>query len=39
LLIAVLMFAGRLGPLTLVYSIATQQRSRVQYPEAEFQVG
>jgi len=39
LLVAVLMFAGRLGPLTLVYSIATQRRSRVQYPEAEFQVG
>lgn len=34
-----LMFAGRLGPLTLIYSIATQKRSRVRYPEAEFQVG
>lgn len=39
LLVAVLMFAGRLGPLTLVYSLATQKRSRIRYPEAEFQVG
>lgn len=39
LLLIALMFAGRIGPLTLVYSIATQQRSRVRYPEADFQVG
>lgn len=39
MLIAMLMFAGRLGPLTLVYSLATQKRSRVRYPETEFQVG
>ncbi|TEA71875.1 TrkH family potassium uptake protein [Allopusillimonas ginsengisoli] len=39
ILVALLMFAGRLGPLTLVYSIATQRRSRIRYPEAEFQVG
>lgn len=38
-LLALLMFAGRLGPLTLVYSLATQKRSRVRYPETEFQVG
>lgn len=38
-LIAIIMYAGRLGPLTLVYSIATQRRSRIRYPEAEFQVG
>ncbi|MGB3288944.1 MAG: potassium transporter TrkG [Burkholderiaceae bacterium] len=38
-LLTLLMFAGRLGPLTLVYSLATQKRSRVRYPEAEFQVG
>jgi trk system potassium uptake protein TrkH len=38
-LVALLMFAGRLGPLTLVYSLATQKRSRVRYPETEFQVG
>lgn len=38
-LLAVLMFAGRIGPLTLIYSLATQKRSRVRYPETEFQVG
>ncbi len=38
-LLALLMFAGRLGPLTLIYSLATQERSRVRYPETEFQVG
>lgn len=37
--LTLLMFAGRLGPLTLVYSLATQKRSRVRYPETEFQVG
>jgi trk system potassium uptake protein TrkH len=37
--LALLMFAGRLGPLTLIYSLATQKRSRVRYPETEFQVG
>ncbi len=37
----VLMFMGRVGPLTLVYSLATRSRarSRVRYPEMEFQVG
>jgi trk system potassium uptake protein TrkH len=38
-ILTLLMFAGRLGPLTLVYSLATQNRSRVRYPETEFQVG
>jgi trk system potassium uptake protein TrkH len=38
-ILALLMFTGRLGPLTLVYSLATQKRSRVRYPETEFQVG
>lgn len=38
-LVIVLMFAGRLGPLTLVYSLATQKRSRVAYPGTDFQVG
>ncbi len=38
-LLTVLMFVGRLGPLTLVYSLATRKRSRVRYPEADFQVG
>lgn len=35
----VVMFAGRLGPLTLVYSLATRQHSRVRYPRTEFPVG
>lgn len=36
-----LMFMGRVGPLTLVYSLAIRSRrsSRVRYPEMEFQVG
>lgn len=38
-LLIVLMFAGRLGPLTLVYSLATQSRSRIRYAEADIQVG
>src|SRR3546814_10247783 len=38
-LLALLMFAGRLGPLTLVYSLATLQRLRVRYPATDFQVG
>lgn len=38
-MLTVLMFAGRLGPLTLVYSLATRRRSRIRYPEAHFQVG
>lgn len=35
----VLMFMGRVGPLTLVYSLTTRRRSRVRYPEMQFQVG
>jgi len=37
----VLMFMGRIGPLTLVYSLAirNRSRSRVRYPEMDFQVG
>lgn len=38
-MLTVLMFAGRLGPLTLVYSLATRRRSRIRYPEAHFPVG
>lgn len=36
-----LMFMGRVGPLTLVYSLAVRSRvrNRVRYPEMEFQVG
>lgn len=37
-LIAV-MFAGRVGPLTLVYSLAVRQHTRVRYPATEFPVG
>ncbi len=39
LFIMLLMFVGRLGPLTLVYTIANRQRSRIRYPEGQFQVG
>ena len=35
----VIMFAGRLGPLTLVYSFATRHHSRVRYPATDFPVG
>ncbi|WP_445116008.1 TrkH family potassium uptake protein [Acinetobacter sp. WZC-1] len=34
-----LMFAGRLGPLTLAYLIATPKKSRVKHPAAEIQIG
>jgi trk system potassium uptake protein len=34
-----LMFAGRLGPLTLAYLIATPKKSRLSHPSAEIQVG
>lgn len=39
IVLIVVMFAGRIGPLTLVYSLATRQHSRVRYPAAEFPVG
>ncbi|NYT64877.1 potassium transporter [Alcaligenaceae bacterium] len=39
ILVIFLMFAGRLGPLTLIYSLATQKRSRIGYANTEFQVG
>lgn len=34
-----LMFAGRLGPLTLAYLIATPKKSRLSHPNAEIQIG
>ena len=34
-----LMFAGRLGPLTLAYLIATPKKSRLSHPTTEIQVG
>lgn len=39
ILMIILMFVGRLGPLTLVYSLGTQRHSRVRYPETQVQVG
>ncbi|WP_345797490.1 potassium transporter TrkG [Castellaniella sp. MT123] len=38
-LLMVLMFIGRLGPLTLVYSLGKQHQSRVRHPEASIQIG
>lgn len=38
-LLSFMMFAGRLGPLTLAYFIATPQTSRVRYPAAQVQIG
>lgn len=35
----ILMFMGRVGPLTLAYSLATRTRSRIRYPEMQWQVG
>src|SRR5690606_41045154 len=37
IVLMLLMFVGRLGPLTLVYSLGTQRRSRVRYPETMVQ--
>ncbi|MFA7437433.1 TrkH family potassium uptake protein [Castellaniella sp.] len=39
ILLMVLMFVGRLGPLTLVYNLGTQGHSRVRHPEIPIQVG
>ncbi|WP_323017416.1 TrkH family potassium uptake protein [Castellaniella sp.] len=39
ILLMLLMFIGRLGPLTLVYNLGTQRYSRVRYPEASMQIG
>ncbi|MGB3742798.1 MAG: potassium transporter TrkG [Castellaniella sp.] len=39
MLLIVLMFVGRVGPLTLVYSLGTQKNSRVRYPEGTIQIG
>ncbi|MBV6273691.1 potassium transporter [Alcaligenaceae bacterium CGII-47] len=38
-LLIILMFIGRLGPLTLVYSLGTQRHSRVRHPEIQLQIG
>src|SRR5690606_13863556 len=39
MLLIVLMFVGRLGPLTLICSRSTQRAGRIRYPEAHSQVG
>lgn len=39
ILLMLLMFIGRLGPLTLVYNLGTQSYSRVRYPNAQVQIG
>ena len=39
MILMLLMFAGRLGPLTLAYLIATPKKSRLSHPKAEIQIG
>lgn len=39
LILMLLMFSGRLGPLTLAYLIATPRKSRIRHPSTEIQVG
>ncbi|ATO20682.1 potassium transporter TrkH [Acinetobacter sp. LoGeW2-3] len=39
LILMLLMFTGRLGPLTLAYFIATPKKSRLKHPPSEIQVG
>jgi trk system potassium uptake protein TrkH len=39
IILMLLMFAGRLGPLTLAYFIATPKKSRIKHPPAEIQIG
>lgn len=39
ILILLYMYIGRLGPLTLVYVLATRRAQRIQYAETHFQVG
>jgi len=38
-LLMVLMFVGRLGPLTFIYSLSTQKQSLVAYPQTPYHVG
>ena len=38
-ILMLLMFAGRLGPLTLAYLIATPKKSRLKHPTADIQIG
>ena len=39
LVIALGMFIGRIGPLTLAIALANEERSRVEYPSAEIMIG
>ena len=39
LILMLLMFSGRLGPLTLAYLIATPRKSLIRHPSTEIQVG
>ena len=38
-ILMLLMFAGRLGPLTLAYLIATPKKSRIKHPQTDIQIG
>ncbi|KXS34411.1 MAG: K+ uptake system protein [Idiomarina sp. T82-3] len=38
-IIMLLMFAGRVGPLTLVYFLTTPNKRRIRYPQTTIQVG
>lgn len=38
-ILMLLMFAGRLGPLTLAYLIATPKQSRIKHPQTDIQIG
>ena len=38
-ILMMLMYAGRLGPLTLAYLIATPKKSRLKHPPTEIQIG
>ncbi|MCO8042792.1 TrkH family potassium uptake protein [Acinetobacter bohemicus] len=39
IILMLLMYAGRLGPLTLAYFIATPKKSRLKHPPTEIQIG
>ena len=39
MILMLLMFTGRLGPLTLAYLIATPKKSRLSHPKTEIQIG
>lgn len=39
IILMLLMFTGRLGPLTLAYLIATPKKSRLSHPKTEIQIG